>query len=500
MVKDLMVFAVLLMIFFISFGVCASSLLYPNENDIIHALTGIVSIGYWKIYGELHIEEIVYQNQTDGKISENLAPVTGDYEEVCSVRGRCPDYHWIVTILLMLYLLITNILLINLLIATFASTYEKIRSESDTIWKFQRYELIKEYQDRPVLPPPLIILNHIFYGLIWIKDYFQACIVGRIRTNIEKYDSQVSDNEYLSEAPELQKQKRRKTIGSNKNPYGRKVTSQTRNIVSKYRLFTSYDFGLEVLDQYAEFEALMTEDYFITLKIMNNKQHTKVINRISEDQRNHHQLQLQVNERLNGVETKLIERMDIIEKALLDLRRVMIDDTFYDGMSRVPTSISRRNSFTNNLNIPGTPQIIPVSGPSNVTAGNNTIKIASRNAGNKSKNSSKLNTRNNSIFSSKSKVNTPSINPAATSGITPQHHRGIKFSPSTVEREDAREEFQKRQSIGAMQVHNELESETDSSVTHLKVPGTEIKVCDVDQQSFHGSGSDVRRGFGSLIF
>lgn len=179
MIKDLTVFAVLLMIFFISFGVCASSLLYPNETDWIKSITGIVSIGYWKIYGELNIDEIVYSHTN---VTQSVV-ISDPDNEACQTRGRCPDHHWIVTFFLMMYLLITNILLINLLIATFASTFERIRSESDTIWKFQRYELIKEYQDRPVLPPPFIILCHIWFFILYLKnrvvDFFKRKILNR---------------------------------------------------------------------------------------------------------------------------------------------------------------------------------------------------------------------------------------------------------------------------------------------------------------------------------
>ena len=36
-----------------------------------------------------------------------------------------------------------------------------VQANANQIWKFQRYQLIMEYAHRPVLVPPLIILNHI---------------------------------------------------------------------------------------------------------------------------------------------------------------------------------------------------------------------------------------------------------------------------------------------------------------------------------------------------
>ncbi|KAE8299410.1 hypothetical protein D5F01_LYC01805 [Larimichthys crocea] len=62
-----------------------------------------------------------------------------------------------------LYLLLfANILLLNLLIAIFNFTFQEVQDNTDRIWKFQRYELIKEYHSRPTAPPPFIILSHFY--------------------------------------------------------------------------------------------------------------------------------------------------------------------------------------------------------------------------------------------------------------------------------------------------------------------------------------------------
>lgn len=59
------------------------------------------------------------------------------------------------------YLLVANILLVNLLIAVFNNTFFEVKSISNQVWKFQRYQLIMTFHERPVLPPPLIIFSHI---------------------------------------------------------------------------------------------------------------------------------------------------------------------------------------------------------------------------------------------------------------------------------------------------------------------------------------------------
>lgn len=40
-------------------------------------------------------------------------------------------------------------------------TFQEVQDNTDTIWKFQRYELIKEYHSRPALPPPFILISHL---------------------------------------------------------------------------------------------------------------------------------------------------------------------------------------------------------------------------------------------------------------------------------------------------------------------------------------------------
>lgn len=64
-----------------------------------------------------------------------------------------------------MYLLIANILLINLLIAVFNNIFNETNSISHQVWMFQRFTVVMEYQQKPFLPPPLIAICH-FYSLI----------------------------------------------------------------------------------------------------------------------------------------------------------------------------------------------------------------------------------------------------------------------------------------------------------------------------------------------
>ena len=47
-----------------------------------------------------------------------------------------------------------------------------VQDKTDLHWNFQRYSLIKEYHDRPPIPPPFILISHIY---MLIKKLLRKC-------------------------------------------------------------------------------------------------------------------------------------------------------------------------------------------------------------------------------------------------------------------------------------------------------------------------------------
>ena len=62
----------------------------------------------------------------------------------------------------------TSVLLINLLIAMFSNTFDRLQTDTDCIWKFQHYSLVCYHLTRPTLPPPLIIISHIWRSIVYL--------------------------------------------------------------------------------------------------------------------------------------------------------------------------------------------------------------------------------------------------------------------------------------------------------------------------------------------
>ncbi|KAI1904464.1 hypothetical protein AGOR_G00005910 [Albula goreensis] len=91
------------------------------------------------------------------------------YDEDGKKLPPCIPGAWLTPAIMACYLLVANILLVNLLIAVFNNTFFEVKSISNQVWKFQRYQLIMTFHDRPVLPPPFIIFSHLYilFKRIW---------------------------------------------------------------------------------------------------------------------------------------------------------------------------------------------------------------------------------------------------------------------------------------------------------------------------------------------
>merc|ERR1719220_1327188 len=65
--------------------------------------------------------------------------------------------------LMALFLLLSNVLMLNLLIAVFNSTYQEIKKNAMQLWKYDQYGRVTELEDAPYCPPPLVIFEQIWY-------------------------------------------------------------------------------------------------------------------------------------------------------------------------------------------------------------------------------------------------------------------------------------------------------------------------------------------------
>ncbi|XP_067295103.1 transient receptor potential cation channel subfamily M member 3 isoform X4 [Pseudorasbora parva] len=187
MMIDMMYFVIIMLVVLMSFGVARQAILNPNEDPSWMLARNIFFMPYWMIYGEVFADQIDHVNsrKLQHKVNEKLWLVENYFRTQGPGRNSGPSHiapcgqnittedgaivtlppcktgAWIVPAIMACYLLVANILLVNLLIAVFNNTFFEVKSISNQVWKFQRYQLIMTFHERPVLPPPLIIFSHI---------------------------------------------------------------------------------------------------------------------------------------------------------------------------------------------------------------------------------------------------------------------------------------------------------------------------------------------------
>ncbi|PIK55607.1 putative transient receptor potential cation channel subfamily M member 2 isoform X7 [Apostichopus japonicus] len=109
MMVDLLFFVCILAVFLIGYGVASQAILFPNETDPRKLFTGIFYHAYFQMYGELFLENIEGDGCSDNTTLIDLGLAT-----------QCPEHSWMGILLLCIYMMLSNVLLLNLLIAMFS--------------------------------------------------------------------------------------------------------------------------------------------------------------------------------------------------------------------------------------------------------------------------------------------------------------------------------------------------------------------------------------------
>ncbi|XP_078670939.1 transient receptor potential cation channel subfamily M member 1-like [Branchiostoma floridae x Branchiostoma belcheri] len=172
MMVDMLYFVIIMLIVLMSFGVARQAIRNPNEDPSWISAKNIFLEPYFMLYGEVYAGSI---DPPCGLKNEDGSPQT---DRDGNPIPDCIPGAWITPAIMTLYLLVANILLINLLIAVFNNTFSQIKAISNQVWKFQRFHLIMEYEQRPMLPMPLTILYHIYMLLKYL-----VCVCSRCRHN-----------------------------------------------------------------------------------------------------------------------------------------------------------------------------------------------------------------------------------------------------------------------------------------------------------------------------
>ncbi|KAA0192072.1 Transient receptor potential cation channel subfamily M member 2 [Fasciolopsis buskii] len=165
LVKDLLPFLALFIVSLVSFSILQWIVAFKNTASPfalvnLRTLFDALQMAYFQIVGEYNLDDLVGN---------------GEERESCKEYGvNCRDSMatWFSPMLLGVFVILTQVLLLNLLIAMFASTYVRIESASTGHWSLQRYQVICEFVERSPLPPPLIFIWHLY---LLIKYAIRKC-------------------------------------------------------------------------------------------------------------------------------------------------------------------------------------------------------------------------------------------------------------------------------------------------------------------------------------
>ncbi|XP_033062556.1 transient receptor potential cation channel subfamily M member 5 isoform X4 [Trachypithecus francoisi] len=156
MMKDVFFFLFFLSVWLVAYGVTTQALLHPHDGRLEWIFRRVLYRPYLQIFGQIPLDEI-----DEARVNCSTHPL------LLEDSPSCPSLYanWLVILLLVTFLLVTNVLLMNLLIAMFSYTFQVVQGNADMFWKFQRYNLIVEYHERPALAPPFILLSHLSLAL-----------------------------------------------------------------------------------------------------------------------------------------------------------------------------------------------------------------------------------------------------------------------------------------------------------------------------------------------
>ncbi|CAF3800527.1 unnamed protein product [Rotaria sp. Silwood1] len=156
--KDLFFFVCFILIFLLAFSIASWSLItthdqvdwYYNSNGSLFNVTvsgqgsnlwtwytirHVINYGVWKIFGQV----------------ESFS------------QDRIDAYSNVAFVLDILFVAISNVLLLSVLVALFNVTIQYVEEQSNQIWGYQRYLLVTEYSVKSPLPPPFHTVPNLYH-------------------------------------------------------------------------------------------------------------------------------------------------------------------------------------------------------------------------------------------------------------------------------------------------------------------------------------------------
>ncbi|KAL5271968.1 hypothetical protein ACHWQZ_G000234 [Mnemiopsis leidyi] len=192
MIKDLFFFILILMLFVLAYSIGAQSIIRPNKDlppknkDYLFHL--IIYRPYLMAMGEFGIEEFVEDFMIDHCKADPKENSTLDCEDVMGVLSAnniASVHYYFFVALTVIYIMVANILLVNLLIAIFSNTYERLQDNSQELYLVQRAYMIMDFKNRTILPNPFSLPEHCWIAGSWV---YRKCCRAEIQGTVIDVD------------------------------------------------------------------------------------------------------------------------------------------------------------------------------------------------------------------------------------------------------------------------------------------------------------------------
>ena len=174
MMDELKIFFVILLIFVPAHGAFIYVLLFPKSEARWEIIFSILFGPFLLIFGETGINNHKLSN------TETVFGTSRIHRsaEIIAIVGTC------------LFLMFSNALLLNLLIAAFSNVYHDIKVISDQIWKFERYKVMEEFKRKPLLPMPFSIFEEVLSAM-------RVCLGERCNRKVDAADGKNGDHNFF---------------------------------------------------------------------------------------------------------------------------------------------------------------------------------------------------------------------------------------------------------------------------------------------------------------
>ena len=174
MLKNLTHFVVLAVVFLLAYGVPSQVILYPDiprysNGSFAFVIGNILFRPYFQAFGEFFLGHVSSNSNTNSQASFG----SSDPEVYLSSKI-------FVYIFLLVWIILSNILLVNLIIAKFNNTFVEIESNAALYWKYKFFNSVTEFRDKPVLPPPFNIIVIAFRLVKKTLMFFSTCNSPRV--------------------------------------------------------------------------------------------------------------------------------------------------------------------------------------------------------------------------------------------------------------------------------------------------------------------------------